>query len=433
MDRSSLLKWLLIGVALLLFFQFGMPLITGKSGAPALQPLTFHDDSAPKADARPEESFCTLESARFAAKLSTRGASLRSVTMRDAKYVQSIDPPINVPFELVTTTKESRMPLRTDLRAPTEGDQQVPFDDLDWVLSASDAQSCTFSHESEGAKLEKRVALTERPFELKVDVAVKNTATTPKKHRFAIEQTSWRTQKETEGSLGRQSEFHTETVLHTSEGHKRLTPAEFEPGDFKDKEFTSEQWFRAEGDARFAATSSSYFTAAVIHTGDGPAPRAEAQIEEYWSHTKFPHKSDDPNYGHVFRSRLAYAERDLEPGAEAKYSVLAYVGPKERDVLAMVGGERDRYKMRELIELGWFGAIGNILIGYVYWLYGLVKSWGVAIILLTITVKIVVFPLSITQIRGSVGMRRIKPQLDAINEKIQRQLHRARPGDGKSS
>jgi YidC/Oxa1 family membrane protein insertase len=418
MDRSSLAKWLLIGVALLLFFQFGMPLITGKSGGPELQPFTFDDQSAPAPDKRAEEAFCNLESTRFSAKLSSRGGSLRSVTMHDPKYVKSIDPPNPTPIELVTTSKESRMPLRTDFRSPSEGDQQVAFNDFDWKLAASDARSCTFTYVEGGAALEKRVALTDRPFELAVDVKVKNISDAPKKHRFAIEQSSWRTEKETQGSLGTVSEFLTQSVLQTSKGHHRLTAAEFEPGDFKDKEFTPEQWWRGEGEGRFAAAGSSYFALAVVHTGAGDAPVAEGQVEEYWERNRFPQKSNDPNYGHVFRARLAYPERTLEPQAEAQYGVLAYVGPKEREVLATVGGgERDRYKMRELIELGWFGSIGNILIGYVYWLYGLVKSWGVAIILLTLTVKIVVFPLSITQIRGSVGMRRIKPQLDAINEK----------------
>jgi YidC/Oxa1 family membrane protein insertase len=41
----------------------------------------------------------------------------------------------------------------------------------------------------------------------------------------------------------------------------------------------------------------------------------------------------------------------------------------------------------------------------------------VAIILMTITVKTALFPLSLTQIKSSIAMRKLKPEMDALNEK----------------
>src|SRR5262249_57096464 len=40
-----------------------------------------------------------------------------------------------------------------------------------------------------------------------------------------------------------------------------------------------------------------------------------------------------------------------------------------------------------------------------------------AIMLLTITIRILVAPLSLSQIKSSMAMRRLKPEMDAINEK----------------
>ena len=415
MERSSILRWVLIGVAVFLLIQFGLPLITGegKEGTSELQPLGPRDDSAPAAEDRKPDNKCKITGPRFAAELSTRGASLRHVVMRDEKYSLEVDGQ-RAPIDLVTTTLESRMPLRTDLRAP-DGDQQVAYNDLDWEIVSQTPESCTFSYRDDSVELHKEFRSTKRPFEIELLVTVKNLAGEAKKHRLAVEQSEWRTQKEMAGSMGRVSEFMTETTLRAGDETVRFEADDFEPEDFSEPDVTPEKWRRAPGPAQWAAVSSSYFSKAVIHQ-EGPAvPHAESQIEEVWDAARIRDKTDDPNFGHVFRARLAYPVQELEPEASAQYKLLAYTGPKERAVLSEVGGSGN--DATELLDMGIFGAIGKILIGYLYVLYGFVGVWGWAICLLTITVKIVLFPLSISQIKSSMAMRRLKPQMDELNKK----------------
>lgn len=413
MERSSILRWVLIGVAVFLLIQFGLPLITGekKGGQSELQPLGPRDDSAP-AERKPAE-ICKISGPRFDAELSTRGASLTHLVMGDEKYALEVDGK-KEPIDLVTTSLDSRMPLRTDLRTP-EGDNQVPFNDLDWELTSQSPTSCTFVYRDESVEVTKAFETTDRPFEIKLAVTVENRAEEARSHRLAVEQTAWRTQREMAGSMGRVSEFMTETTLRAGEETIRFEADDFEPEDFAEPDVTAEKWRRAPGAGQWAAVSSSYFSKAVIHL-EGPAPpHAEAQIEEVWDAARIPSKEDDPNFGYVFRARLAYPPQQLEPGAAASYQLLAFGGPKERAVLAEVGG--GGHDATELLDMGIFGAIGKILIGYLYVLYGLVGVWGWAICLLTITVKIVLFPLSISQIKSSMAMRRLKPQMDELNQK----------------
>src|SRR5690606_12987581 len=54
---------------------------------------------------------------------------------------------------------------------------------------------------------------------------------------------------------------------------------------------------------------------------------------------------------------------------------------------------------------------------YVYWLHLKVGSWGWAIVLLTMSVKMLLFPLTLPQIKSSFHMRRLKPQMDELNTK----------------
>ncbi len=415
MEKSGgILKFIFIGLAVVLFFQFGWPLISGSSDAPKTQPFPeTHFGTAPEGD-RPEEKVCDLTDQRAAYQLSTRGGALKSAKMLDAKYAG---------IELVTSSKEQRMPLRTNLRVPSaDAKQQVDFDNVDFELAASDARSCTFVYKSDATELKKVVSLTERPFELAIDLTVKNLAGETRSHRYAVEQSSWRSKKETEASfwdLGRRPEWPTDVVTQTEKGTERHLPGTFSPGEFDEEGFTGEKWLRAPGDGIWSAVSTNYFASAIIDVG-GKAPHAETLIEDGEYYNLHP---NDERYGHLYRARLAFDAKDLGTGEEAAYSTLAFLGPKERDILAAIGGgEKNQFKTKALIDLGMFGVIGEWLVAYTIILYKLVGSWGWAIALLTLTVKLAVFPLQFPQLKTTVAMRRVKDQVDAIGEQYKDDL-----------
>jgi YidC/Oxa1 family membrane protein insertase len=416
MERGKIAQWLLIGVAVILFWQFGGGLF-GKGGSDT-QPNLLSDLPAADAQRAPEET-CTIKGTRFEADLSTHGASLRHLRLTDQGKYSTKD---GTPIDLVTTSREWRSPLKTNLRLPSGDKQQVPADNLDWKLSAHDAESCTFIYEDASTKLTKVVRQTGKPFELEVTLDVTNLSSEPLKHRLAVEQTSWRTNKETEGSLGRISEHMTEVVAKTSEKTDRLGTDAFDPKDFADKEFTSEHWRRSVGDAKWVSVSSVYFTK-VAAPLEGPTPAAETLIEEDWNRAEYPaanRSKDVANHGHVFRARLAYPEQELKPQETRSYKILSFTGPKERDILAAVGqvaGKDGSLGVGDVINLGTFAPIAKVLVFYVGWLHRLVGSWGWSICLLTITVRMLLFPLSISQIKSSSAMRRLKPEMDEINER----------------
>lgn len=405
MERGKIAQWVLIGIAAILFWQFGGNMFGG--GDADVQPNTFYDLPAADAQRAPEET-CTITGPRFEAELSSRGASLRHLRLTDqAKYSKN-----GQPIDLVTTSREWRSPLRTNFHLPGVDKQQVAVDNLDWKITAQDGKSCTFVHEGPSAKITKIVRETGKPFELEMAVEVQNLAAEPLKHRLTVEQTSWRTSKEVEGSLGRISEHMTDVLAVTTEKVDRLHADAFEPKDFKDPEFTTELWRRSPGAAKYVGVSSVYFTKTAIPI-EGPTPFAETQIEEDWDRATFSaanRKKDEKNHGHVYRARLAYPEVELAPQATQTYKVLSYAGPKEREVLAAVGPG-----ITEVIDLGTFSPIAKVLVGYLKFLYKAVGSWGFAIALLTITVRMLLFPLSISQIKSSAAMRRLKPEMDELN------------------
>jgi YidC/Oxa1 family membrane protein insertase len=92
--------------------------------------------------------------------------------------------------------------------------------------------------------------------------------------------------------------------------------------------------------------------------------------------------------------------------------VLTFNGPKDRELLKAVG-----HGVTDVLNLGMFAPIARALVWYLHKLHGFTGSWGIAIILMTMTVRTALFPLSLTQIKSSVAMRKLKPEMDALNEK----------------
>lgn len=323
MERGKLAQWLFIGLAIILAWQFlgpGGGLFGSKAGdlQPAA-PVATAPQGSGEAPRPAEDLSCVIEQPDFDAVLTTQGAALRNLRLKGKKYTTEAKG--STPIDLVAPADvENTRPLRTDLRLPA-GDaaqQQVAHNNLDWKLAAHDASSCTFEYEDATAKLVKIVRATGKPYELETTITVQNLAPEARKHRLTVEQDSWRTKTETEGSLGRISEHMTEAVAATTEKTERLGPDAFEPSDFKDQEFTSEAWRRSPGQARWVDVSSVYFTKIAIPF-EGPAPFAETRIEEHWDRAKTSaeNRTKDAYYGHVYRARLAYPEVCAACGASS--------------------------------------------------------------------------------------------------------------------
>jgi len=200
----------------------------------------------------------------------------------------------------------------------------------------------------------------------------------------------------------------------------RLDPKDFEPEDFKEPPFARTalnpgDWYQVTGNPDFVAASNSYFGHALVPRSSPHPPFCQLQIEERWHADKFKSMSEDPEGGAMYRAALVYPATQLAPGKSATYSVLSFIGPKERDVLAAAGGGGTR--LGQLINLGFFSVIAKVLVAFLLQVYGWIPNWGVAIIVLTLTARTLLFPLSIPSIRSMIKMRELKPELDALNAK----------------
>ncbi|MFZ5893084.1 MAG: membrane protein insertase YidC [Myxococcota bacterium] len=418
MDRGNLGRLLLVLAAVFLFMQFGPKLFGG--GNTKNQPLLPENERS--APARPPEKTCDIWGPRFHAQLSSRGASVKHFQLTTAKYQKA-----GHPIELSTTPDiEERRQLRfhfTNAAARIPADKaQLQYDKLDYELVASDGKSCEFLYRDDKTELRQIIKLTGRPYELIAEATLTNRAGAPLKHALTIGTDAWRTEHEVQGGMFRVSPLLTHVECVTGGGDtKRLTPQDFEPSDFEKaadfprNELTGGDFFQVPGKTDLAAVSNAYFSHAIVPL-EGAAPVCQLQVEERWDSRKYSSKAADDRAGAFYRARLAYPPRELAPNESTKYSVLTYIGPKERSVLAEAGGGQRR--LIELIDLGFFAVIAKILVAFLLKVHSVIPNWGVAIIVLTITARTLMFPLAVPGIKGMIKMRELKPEIDALNERF---------------
>ncbi len=402
-QRSSILRWVLIAVAVWLAWTYLPKLWGGGSNAATdSQPIPQVTPVTPPG-ARAPETMCTINGDRFTAELTTQGASLKHLLLSGQHYMDK-----GAPVDLVTTPDhESKRPLRMVWRGPgvqPDGTAQVQYDEFDWKLEKSDGKECVFTYADDRVELRKVVRADDRPFELAVEATVKNIAQDKKKHALSVVASAWRYKAEVESHLGRQSPFVTSVECLDDGKMKRMHESDFAPKDFSKPGYEN-GWFVQRGDVSFASVSNFYFSQALV----GVQPAASSclmQVDE---------RTGGGLDGAFYQSRLAWDARELAPGESATYRLTAFLGPKERDVLASAAGGKAH--LSDLVDLGYFSIIAKYLLQYLVWLHSKVGNWGIAIILMTVSVRFILFPLTWKSIQSGFQMRRLKPEIDAINAK----------------
>ena len=101
-------------------------------------------------------------------------------------------------------------------------------------------------------------------------------------------------------------------------------------------------------------------------------------------------------------------------GGTAGAPFLVYAGPKDTDELGAVASV-----LRDSVDLGFWSVIANVLLAVMKFFYRVVPphNWGIAIILLTVTVKVLTFPLQHKSMKSMQEMQKLQPQIEEMKKK----------------
>jgi YidC/Oxa1 family membrane protein insertase len=157
-------------------------------------------------------------------------------------------------------------------------------------------------------------------------------------------------------------------------------------------------------DYQWAGVADHYF--AMLAIPDQPA--REIALENVQL------KQDDPN--HPLHDYLAV-------GVPANVATHIFVGPKDREVLAEVGGQYNA-NLGAVIDYGFFGAIVRPLIYPLAWAFnffaGLFHNYGWAIVTVTILINLALWPLRATSSKKMKQAAKHQPRLKELQERMKK-------------
>ena len=107
---------------------------------------------------------------------------------------------------------------------------------------------------------------------------------------------------------------------------------------------------------------------------------------------------------------LKSSELEIPADGLVQHDFQMFLGPKSQELLAP-------FKADTIIDYGWFGSISHVMTWLLKTFHGWGVHYGIAIIMLTILVRGMMFPISRKQAASSKKMKDLQPQLTAIREK----------------
>jgi len=107
------------------------------------------------------------------------------------------------------------------------------------------------------------------------------------------------------------------------------------------------------------------------------------------------------------------SEINLKPGAQIGHLFHIYLGPQDLKTINNIKPE-----WSGIIYYGTFDFIAQLLLQLLGFFYGLVHNWGWAIIVLSLAVYFLLFPLSLKQMRSMKEMQLLQPKIEALRKEL---------------
>ncbi|MCB1956788.1 MAG: membrane protein insertase YidC [Rhodocyclaceae bacterium] len=158
----------------------------------------------------------------------------------------------------------------------------------------------------------------------------------------------------------------------------------------------------ADGSAKFNRKSTDGWIAMVQHyfvSAWLPAPGAEREF--------IARKVGD----NLFSTGVILPVGNVDNGQTGSLSVPMYSGPQEQHKLKSIAPGLDL-----VVDYGWLTVIASPVFWLLEWFHGLTGNWGWAIILVTLCIKALFFPLSAASYKSMAKMRTLGPRLQRMKE-----------------
>ncbi len=150
-----------------------------------------------------------------------------------------------------------------------------------------------------------------------------------------------------------------------------------------------------DGSVSWAAYEDNYFITAVL-----PEPGLGSTVKMSIA-------------GETVRTVVGSGSLSLDPAAEKKLTYAVYFGPKKLSFLKAVG-----HDLARAINFGWFDVLAKPMLWLLNFFHAYIGNYGVAIILLTILIKGVFWPITQKGMKSMKNMQKLQPKVARLKEKF---------------
>ncbi len=317
--------------------------------------------------------------------LSTDGGVLSSV--RALGYTTSTEKD-SPPIELITSAEGLPAPLSV---AFEKSGIAVPSSPRFELLRATD-DHVLMRWRSNDVEIEKKITLAKGSYVADVELAVKNLTDRAVSMSPLLRLSAENAPKKKSGFF----------AFLTGQQEDLRTPAYYLDGKVERPKELKQQETKT-GKAYWAGIESRYFISAVIprvlgeglavDLGGGVVSGAPQGTTGYWVGVMQPALS-------------------LPAKGSASTTFSVYIGPKEMERLKALN-----VNLEEAIDYGWFTIVAIPILYLLKFFYGLVHNYGVAIILLTIFVKLLLHPINVKSLKSMKAMQPLQPRLKELQLK----------------
>jgi len=151
-----------------------------------------------------------------------------------------------------------------------------------------------------------------------------------------------------------------------------------------------------DGKLTWIAIQDRYFMSAII-----PDQAGEASMR------LFLHEND------LLENQYVHPERVIDPGSRNIFKYNLFLGPKSLRILKKLN-----YDLDKAVNFGWFDFLAKPLVWVMDFLYEhFIANYGIAIIILTLISKIILWPLGNISYKSMAEMKKIQPEIAKLKEK----------------
>ena len=159
------------------------------------------------------------------------------------------------------------------------------------------------------------------------------------------------------------------------------------------------------GSKDYAGIEDKYFAAAFLPVNGVASGSLETR---YWKETRTVKGADGKE------EQEAVSEVATSTSSQPM-ALRVYVGPKDYDDLKAM-----KPPLQALVNFGFMEFIAEPLFHGLKWLHKYVTNWGWAIIVMTLVINMLLFPLRISSYKTTLKMQRVAPEIKAIQERYKK-------------